>query len=94
MSIKSEGRRLGRNIRRITGIPLPVSLRMGKMIAQDKHFSEFKEKFPDNVIHDTSFCGPGKCCVYSTITFVGPRGSLINPISMREWMNESGHVDT
>ena len=39
MSIKSKGRTYGRMIRRCTGLPLPVSMQIGKMVAQNQNGS-------------------------------------------------------
>lgn len=54
MSIKSQSRSLGRIIRRLTGNHLTVSMRLGKMIVQNKTAAEIIDAFPD-VVHYYQF---------------------------------------
>jgi hypothetical protein len=72
MSIKSNGRRLGRMVRRITGLPLPVAMKIGKMVAQSKSDFEMMEKFPGIVALQKHYC---ECCGPQFI-LKGPRGSM------------------
>ncbi len=73
MTIKSRGRSLGRIIRRLSGLPLPIAMKLGKMVAQEKTESEMAEKFPDFFSMRTYRCGDG-CCVYPIYTLKGKRG--------------------
>lgn len=70
MSIKSRARRLGRMIRRITGIHLPTAMKIGKLVAQGRE-SSIKEKFPElcEVLTKCQCCGP-------TFILSGKKGSI------------------
>lgn len=75
MSIKSKGRRIGRMIRRLTGLELPIAMKIGKMISQKKLESEMVARFPgvmESYIHN---CADG-CCSYPVYTIKGKRYSL------------------
>lgn len=72
MSIKSQARKIGRMVRKVTGIKLPVAMKMGKLIAQGKEF-DLVNKFPEFVSKQTEFCD---CCGPQTV-LRGPRGSVI-----------------
>jgi hypothetical protein len=73
MSVKSKGRRLGRMVRRVTGIPLPVAMSIGKRVAQGKGDYELIEKFPQYFSKESRGC---TCCGPET-TLKGPRGSIV-----------------
>ena len=72
MSIKSEGRKVGRMIRKLTGMELPIAMKIGKRIAQSKSEFDLVQEFPKNVTSRYSQCGDG-CCHYSVYTLVGKR---------------------
>lgn len=71
MSIKSKGRKIGRMVRKVTGIKLPTAMKIGKLIAQDREF-ELTDKFPEFCSKQKEFC---ECCGPRTV-LKGPRGSV------------------
>lgn len=74
MSVKSKGRKLGRMLRQVTGLPLPVCMKVGKMVAQGKSEYDIERKFPETFkIGSNSSC---ECCSYPTFTMEGPKGSV------------------
>jgi hypothetical protein len=83
MSIKSKGRTYGRMIRRCTGLPLPISMQIGKMVAQNRNFTlstfdlvtKIKEKFPEyfQATHYEQGCG---CCIGMKYVLTGPKGVI------------------
>ncbi len=75
MSVKSKGRRLGRMIRRITGLPLPTCMGIGKMVAQGKDEYDIEQKFPAHFTRSMWRCGDG-CCSGSKFALKGPRGTI------------------
>lgn len=75
MSIKSKGRKLGRMVRRLTGLPLPIAMKIGKMVAQDKNAEDIQIKFPDILTIKQYVCGD-KCCSYPIYTLTGPRDNF------------------
>lgn len=78
MSIKSKGRKLGRLIRRLTGIKFPIAMKIGKMIAQDKSGQEMVKSFPQHLEFVSAQHGDCLCCsgLYD-IRVKGPKGSVI-----------------
>lgn len=72
MSIKSQGRKLGRMIRKVTGLELPIAMKLGKMVAQSKSDHEMMARFPDVVSKEKNFC---ECCGPQTV-LTGPKGSI------------------
>jgi len=73
--IKYKARRLGRMIRRITGLPFTTCMGIGKAIAQGKYEYDIAAKYPEAYVIDSMRCGDG-CCSYSNHTIRGPRGSI------------------
>ncbi len=63
MLIKVRARQLGKRIKKETDIPHIPAMKIGKMLAQHKNFSDIQKKFPAYVhvvktIH-CECCGPG-----------------------------------
>lgn len=55
MLIKKLGRRFGKAIKKVTTIPHPIAMRIGKMVAQGKADQEIGDKFPSYcVAHKSS----------------------------------------
>lgn len=75
MSVKSKSRTLGRMIRRVTGVPLPICMGIGKMVVQCKYEGDIVEKFPEVVKREHFTCGD-RCCSYEKYQIVGPKGIL------------------
>ena len=75
MSIKSKGRTLGRMVRRITGLPLPICMKVGKMVAQGVCHWDLPKKFPTHFQTQYWQCGD-KCCGSTRYTLTGPKGSI------------------
>lgn len=71
MSVKSKARGLGRMIRRLTGLELPIAMKLGKKIIQGKDTSDLIPIFPDIV----SFI-PGCSCCGRQSQIKGPKGSI------------------
>ena len=79
---KSNIRRMGRNIRRATGLSLPVAMGMARVIERDGQFElKYSKKFENYCdIDTTTYC---ECCGPSMELrgIVGPKGQLdINDI--------------
>ena len=87
MSIKSKSRTLGRMIRRLTGLPLPDAMKIGKMVAQNKPEYDIKDKFPKifDIHHDRS---GQQCYSYSTYYLTGPKGTIEAEHSFNEMVIE------
>jgi hypothetical protein len=77
MSIKSEARSLGRMIRRVTGLKLPVAMALGKMVAQDKTGDEMNKKFPAQVEFKSRDTDCPCCSSEMETTIRGPRGFIV-----------------
>lgn len=75
MSIKSKGRTYGRKVRRCTGLPLPICMKIGKMVAQGASAYQFVEKFPTYFKAEGWQCGD-RCCGGTRYTLTGPKGSI------------------
>lgn len=75
MSVKSEARTFGRMIRRATGVPFTVSMRMGKKVAQHAGPIELEENFKDYVtVRALSTCD---CCTSEYLAVVtGSKGKV------------------
>lgn len=87
MSIKSKSRKIGRMIRRITGIHLTTAMKIGKMVAQNKSEYEIMAKHPDLFQIKLDRCGDG-CCSWSSHILRGPKSN----IESRYTFNESDIV--
>lgn len=74
MSIKSKARSCGRMLRRITGLPLPIAMKIGKCIAQGKLSSDIVRKFPEVISSTVYRCGDG-CCSYPRYEVKGPKST-------------------
>lgn len=74
MSIKSQGRRIGRMVRRVTGLKLPTAMKIGKMIAQGQGDFALMARFPEHVFKEESYC---ECCGPQTV-LKGPKGSVVD----------------
>lgn len=72
MTIKSKSRQVGRMIRQMTGLCLPVAQKLGKAIVQEKTTSDILTKFP-MVKKRESGCD---CCGTDIFTIEGPKGAL------------------
>lgn len=73
MSAKSNARRRGRDIRKKTGIPLPVAMRAGKLIESGReHLIQTLPLF-EGFFHVKAFtCG---CCAPEK-RLIGPKGDI------------------
>lgn len=74
MTIKSQGRKLGRMIRRLTGLPLPIAMSIGKHTARHGSAFDLIHKYPD-IITQEQVC---ECCGYET-KLTGPKGYIQAP---------------
>lgn len=74
MSIKSEGRTIGRLIRKLTGLSLPIAQKLGRGIAQGKT-TELESKFSNSFKIRREVC-ENKCCAYSIFTVIGPNNHV------------------
>jgi len=73
MSVKSKGRALGRMIRRVTGLPLPTCMRIGKLVAQCTPEFHIMQKFPGVITSREAGC---ECCSHNIYSVKGPKGTL------------------
>ena len=81
--IKSKGRSIGRVIRRATGIPLPIAMRIGRMIAQDRYVGDIEARFPEVLSSTVYTCGD-KCCSYPKFLLKGPKGVIQTEYELTE----------
>lgn len=77
MTIKSQSRTLGRMIRRMTGIPLPTAMKIGRMAAQLTGGIAIQERFPEAFTATVVRCGDDNCCSWPEYTVIGNKGKLI-----------------
>jgi hypothetical protein len=73
MSVKSDSRKCGRMIRRLTKMPLPIAMRLGRMVVKRVPSYEFRDKFSEHVKIDCRM-GSYDCEDYVRdfkITFIG-----------------------
>lgn len=75
MSIKSKGRTYGRQIRKCTGLPFSVCMKIGKAVAQGMWCGDLTKKFPTYFKLHHWECGD-KCCSGTSYTLTGPKGSI------------------
>ncbi len=70
MSIKSKGRKLGRQVRKETGLPFPIAMRAGKLLARNRMWELSQHETFQSIPFD---CGL-ECCGPSHYAIVGPKG--------------------
>jgi hypothetical protein len=87
MSIKSKARTIGRKIRRITKLPLPMCMSIGKMVAQRKDAKAIERKYPEHFSIEPYKCGD-KCCSFDVCLLRGPNGNLSTDYDFSEWRIE------
>lgn len=74
MSIKSKARSLGREIRKATGLSLPIAMRFGRMIAQWKPL-DLDSKYVGITVHSCdSLCYDNGCNNNSSVFLFGKKG--------------------
>lgn len=80
MSVKSKGRRLGKAIRRATGLPLPEAMGIAKLVVRERQYDALA-KFPDTVKRTETTCSDG-CCYTPEYVITGPKGNIVTDYSM------------
>lgn len=76
MTIKKQARAKGKEIRRITGLPLPVCMRAAKLIVRDRRYDILGKKiFNEHVTSVPFWCGY-ECCGTKGYILVGPKGEF------------------
>lgn len=83
MSIKSKGRKIGRMIRRMTGLHLITCMHIGKMVAQGKPETDIQKKYSDIFTSHLYRCGD-QCCAYTVYTLKGSKGHVSCDYSFSE----------
>ncbi len=74
MTMKDRARAKGREIRRLTGIPLPLAMLAGKRIVRNRSFDIHTDERFKEYVKARQLCGDG-CCGY-TYTLVGKKGQI------------------
>lgn len=82
MSVKSKGRRIGRMIRRATGLSLPVAMKIGKMVAQNRDGTEIADKC--SAVSVQHFVCGDRCCSYPIFVVTGPKGNIVTDYALSE----------
>lgn len=78
MTKKDEARAKGREIRRKTGIPLPLAMLAGKKIVRGKSHEISRDSRFADFLRYVPGCGDGCCSGYSELE--GPKGDYPMPL--------------
>lgn len=71
MSLKSKSRSLGRTIRRLTGVKLPVAMKVAKLIVRDRAYDVSYD-----LLQAVPFTCGMDCCGPEGYYLVGPKGEF------------------
>lgn len=75
MTRKKRIRKLGKEIRKVTGIKLPVAMMAAKLIVQERHFDLQYHETTRADVHQLPFWCGWECCGGSgKFQLVGPKG--------------------
>lgn len=76
MTTKKRARALGKKIRSITGLPLPIAMRFGKLIVRGREWDAMENpKLKDHIKHESFPCG-AQCCGSRGPVIRGPKGAV------------------
>lgn len=70
-------------VRRITGLPLPICMKVGKLAAQGTYAGDFVAKLPTYFKAEGWQCGD-RCCGGTRYTLTGPKGSIESDYGFHE----------
>lgn len=77
MTIKKSKMLLGKQIRKQTGLPLPLAMRAAKKLYARKHYELFNDSRFAGFISSRAICPDGPGCCGSVHYFVGKRGEYL-----------------
>lgn len=73
-TMKKKGRDLGKKIRKVTGLKLPIAMQFGKAIVRGNEWHAMqKESLKPYITHKMFPCGP-QCCGSMGPVITGPKG--------------------
>lgn len=76
MTTKKKARALGKKIRFITGLPLPIAMQFGKLIVRGREWDAMtKEALKSHIKGENFPCG-ASCCGFRGNIIRGPKGAV------------------